>query len=191
LSQVKGVAIRGLLKSVKERGWPVGDVVAGLPEPARASFVRSIVASTWYPYPVLTGLLETIERLHGEGGFALTRAFGARAAQRDLGTTFKIITAIASLEFFLKRAQVFWAQYCDTGQLLLERYSADGFVLRLDGFPAIHPGHCTLIEGWLEGIAIALGAEGDQCRQTLCVQRGDPRCEFTSTWVRLGGIFRT
>jgi hypothetical protein len=191
LSQVKGVAIRGLLKTVKERGWSVPDVVAGLPEAARASFQRSIVASMWYPYEALTGLVETIERLHGQGGYALTRDCGARAAQRDLGTTFKIITAIASLEFFLKRAQVFWAQYCDGGQLLLERYGADGFVLRLDGFPAIHPGHCVLIEGWLEGIGLALGAEGDQCRQTLCVQRGDPRCEFTSTWVRLSGMFRT
>ena len=189
MRQVKGVAIRGLLRSTKDRGWSLPDVLAGLPEAVRPTFRSSIVASMWYPYPALTGLVETLERLHGRGGFSLTRSFGVSAAQRDLGTTFKIITAIASLEFFLKRAQVFWAQYCDGGQLLLEGYTKNSFVLRLEGFPDVHPGHCALIEGWLEGIGLAVGAEGNTCHETSCVHKGGSRCEFTSTWVRMGGLF--
>jgi hypothetical protein len=187
--KVKGVAIRGLLRSIKERGWPVSEIVARLPEAAQASYQRSIVASVWYPYPALTGLIDTLERLHGQGEFTLTRQFGDRAAERDLGTTFKIITAIASLDFFLKRAQIFWSQYCNGGHFVLERVTKNSYVLCLEEFPDVHPGHCALIEGWLEGMGRAVGAEEHRSREIRCVHRGDPRCEFNSSWTRLGGLF--
>jgi predicted hydrocarbon binding protein len=187
---MKGFALRGLLKSAKENGWDIKDLLSALPPGPRAAFDKAIVVSQWYPYEAFVGLVEALERRQGRGPrFKLSRDLGKQGARRDLGSTFRIITAMASIEFLLKRGQVFWAQYCDRGRMTLDSESRTGFAARLDDFPEIAPAHCALIEGWLEGMGEALGAEGMACRQTRCVHRGDDRCEFTAAWTRVRGLF--
>src|SRR5512140_800605 len=101
MAQVKGQAIRGLLKSVKESGWSIPAVLAAVPEAQRAAFAKPIVVSAWYPYEAFGSLLHTVDRMHGRGDLALCRELGRIAAIRDLGTTFRIISTITSVEFVL------------------------------------------------------------------------------------------
>lgn len=188
---VKGFALRGLLRSVKDNGWSIPAVIAALPEAEKAAFAKPVIVSAWYPYPAFVALVHAVEKLHGEGrDFALCRRLGRQSAARDLGTTFRIISAIASVDFLLKRGQVFWGQYCDRGRIVLEAPSGLSFVARMEGFGEIDAGHCRLIEGWLEGLGDALGAVEMTCRQTRCVRRGDPLCEFLGEWTSQRGLFR-
>jgi len=43
---------------------------------------------------------------------------------------------------------------------------------------------------WLEGLGDALGAVEMTCRQTRCVHRGDPPCEYLGEWTTQRGLFR-
>lgn len=90
-----------------------------MPPEARVTFEKPIVTSSWYPYPAFVALGRAVEQVHGKGDLALVRDFGRRAAARDLGTTFRIISAITSLEFFLKRLQILWSRYTDAGRVEL------------------------------------------------------------------------
>jgi hypothetical protein len=187
--QIKGVALRGLLKTAKESGWPKEALVAAIPEAQRGAFKKSIVASSWYPYEAFTALAHAVVA-HTGGDIAICRRIGREAAVRDLGTTFRIITAMASIDFLLGRSQVFWSSYCDRGELRLDTKDANSFRGRMQGFPEIDPAHCLIIEGWLEGMGTALGAVDMTSRQVRCVHRGDPLCEFEGRWSRLKGLFR-
>jgi len=182
MARIKGFAIRGLLKSVKESGGSIPAVLAVLPDAERATFDRSIVASEWYPYAAFVGLVRAIDGILGKGDLAYARELGRAAAARDLGGTFRIISAVASPKFLIERGHMFWGKYCDTGRLSLSASREQFFVARLEGFPEIDRAHCLVIEGWLEGLGHALGAVGMASRQVRCVHRGDPTCEFEGSW---------
>jgi hypothetical protein len=182
MARIKGFAIRGLLKSVKESGSSIPAVLAVLPAAERATFDRSIVASAWYPYAAFVGLVRAIDGILGKGDLAYARDLGRAAAARDLGGTFRIISAVASPKFLIERGHMFWGKYCDTGRLSLSASREKFFVARLEGFPEIDRSHCLLIEGWLEGLGHALGAVGMVSRQVRCVHRGDATCEFEGSW---------
>jgi hypothetical protein len=182
MASIKGFAIRGLLKSVKERGGSIAAVIAALPEAERASFARPIVASAWYPYAAFAALVRAIDRIQGKGDLTYARELGRAAAGRDLGGTFRIISAMASPRFLVERGHMFWGKYCDAGTLRLKMREDRLFDARLEGLPEIDEAHCLLIEGWLEGLGKALGAVGMVSRQTRCVHRGDAVCEFEGRW---------
>jgi hypothetical protein len=188
---VKGFALRGLLRSVKDHSWAIPGVIAALPPAERATFAKPVISSAWYPYAAFVALVRAIDQLHGgEPDFALCRRLGRESAARDLGTTFRIISAMASIDFLLKRGQVFWGQYCDRGRMVLEAPSSLSFLARMEGFPEIDAAHCRLIEGWLEGLGEALGAVEMTCRQARCVHRGDPDCAYLGEWTSQRGLFR-
>ena len=185
MSQIKGFAIRGMLKSIKESGWSIPDVLAAMPPVARKTFEQPIVASAWYPYEAFAGLGRAVEKVHGKGDLQVVKDFGRRGSVRDLGTTFRIISAITSLEFFLNRLQILWSKYTDTGRMQLVELSANKFIVQLQDFPDIDATHCASTEGWIEGMGAAMGASGMKSRQTRCVHRGDTLCEFEGSWDRL------
>jgi hypothetical protein len=190
-ASVKGFALRGLLRSVKDNGWSIPEVIGALPAEAKASFAKPVISSAWYPYRDFAALARTIESVHGSlADYALCRKLGHASAARDLGATFRIISAMASVEFLLKRGQVFWGQYCDRGRMVLESPDKLSFLARIEEFAEIDRAHCVLVEGWLEGLGEALGAVGMRCRQTRCVHRGDSRCEYHGQWTAQRGLLR-
>ena len=61
MTQVKGFAIRGILKTLKESGWSIPETLTSLPEAERQPFARPIVASSWYPYSSFAALCRTTD----------------------------------------------------------------------------------------------------------------------------------
>lgn len=191
MARIKGFALRGLLKSVKDSGGSIPAVLALVPDADRVTFGRPIVASEWYPYAAFVGLVRAVDRVQGKGDLLHARELGRAAAVRDLGGTFRIISAVTSPKFLIERGHMFWSKYCDAGRLSLTASGERFFSGRLEDFPEIDRAHCLLIEGWLEGLGHALGAVGMASREVRCVHRGDPMCEFEGSWEadRPGGWF--
>src|SRR5258705_8839324 len=141
MARIKGFAIRGVLKSVKDAGGSIPAVLAAIPEADCASFGRPIVASEWYPYAAFVGLVRAIDGMQGKGDLQHARELGRAAAVRDLGGTFRIISTVASPKFLIERGGMFWGKYCDTGRLLLEAKRERFFHARLEGFGEIDRAH--------------------------------------------------
>src|SRR5260221_5818107 len=137
MARIKGFPISVLLKSVKESGGSIPAVLAVLPAAERAAFDRSIVASEWYPYAAFVGLVRAIDGILGKGDLAHARELGHAAAVRDLGGTFRIISAGALPKFLIERGHMFWGKYCDTGRLALTANRERFFFARLEAFPEI------------------------------------------------------
>lgn len=184
MAQIKGTALRGLLKHAREGGHPGGipGALAALPAPSRGVFAQRILASGWYPYAAYADLLEALVGSTGDRSAHL-RELGRWLAAQDAGTTFKVVALFASVETMLQRSSLFWTRHCDAGvfeTVDVQKGSGAG-VLR--DFPDVSPLHCTLLTGWIEGMGEAAGAQRATVEKVRCVHRGDAWCEYRGRWV--------
>ena len=183
-TSIKGFAIRGLLKYVKESRYPGGipALLERLEPAARAHFRTKILSSNWYPYEAFLALLGAIDRELGDGDQALMPAIGEFSGRQDAGSIFRFVAALSSIEAIIRRADFLWQRYCDQGRFEVVDLEPGRLHLALADFPHIEHAHCSLIAGWIRGIGLAVGAERPRIEQVRCVHRGDPRCEFAGVW---------
>lgn len=81
MARIKGFAIRGVLRYAKKSGIRPSELVAGLPETARAFFENPIVHGDFYPYEAFAALLRRIEAAQGKGDGSLAHEMGREAAR--------------------------------------------------------------------------------------------------------------
>jgi hypothetical protein len=143
-------------------------------------------ASLWYPYPAFTGLLRAAERVLGDNNRGLSRELGAMGGKRDIGTAFRVFAALASPERLIRGCHRIWpAYYRDAGVMEARDWRPERTVVRISGFPGMHPSHCRLMEGWMIATMTAIGYQvaGD-AQESSCTNRGDEFHEFECSWSR-------
>ena len=184
VAQIKGFALRGLLKYVKESSYPGGipGLLEKLPAEDKPYFSEKILSSLWYPYPAFSALAQTISREIAKGDDAVLREVGHASGRQDLGGIFRFITAILTIERVVRRSPAFWRRYCDTGELGVTESGPGHFTVQISDFPDIDPAHCHMITGWILGLGDGTGARDLDVQKLRCVHRGDPYCEYRGTW---------
>ncbi|MEW6366966.1 MAG: 4-vinyl reductase [Acidobacteriota bacterium] len=184
MADIKGFAIRGLLKFIKDSNYPGGipAIISKLPAEDRAVFATPINASLWYAYHVFAHLLCAVDKTIGKGDKSLARRVGGVSAERDVQGVFRIIAAITSFQRLLPKATLFWPRYFSSGKLEVLDITDRSARLVIRNFPEIDPTHCALMEGWFEKIGQIFGAKDMRVRHTACVHRGHAVCEFTATF---------
>ncbi len=184
MTQIKGFAIRGLLKYIKNSGHPGGiaAVVATLPAEIKPVYDKSIINSSWYPYRAFTTLLRAVDRQLGKGDLSLMEEIGRKSGQEDLGSVFKVFAAVLSTETIIRRSPIFWQKYCDTGAIECLDVGDHVFHCALKGVPDMDQAQCNLIAGWIRGIGEATGAKSVEVKQIKCLHKGYAWCEYEGRW---------
>jgi hypothetical protein len=178
MAEAKGFAIRGLLRFIKESGYPGGipAVLSVLPPEDQVHFKNPINASAWYPYSVFAHLLHAIDQKLGKG---VEKRIGEASAAADIQGVFKIISAIAGFSTLLPRARLFWPRYFSPGKLVALQEKGRADRLQIQDFPEMDPLHCVVLEGWFEQIAKLFKAKNVRVTHSACVHMGDSCCEYT------------
>jgi hypothetical protein len=183
MSQIKGFAIRGVLKYVKEKqSAKPGEVIANLPAELAAAFKHPIVTSSWYPYPVFSTLLRQVDRQFGKGDLKLCIDLGDFAARQDIAGIFKMMLSVLDPDTLLRRSTVFWAKYSDTGKIGPLPAAPHRYAIRLDGFRDMDEAHCYLMIGWMTRLGLYSKATTVDMKHTFCVNRGADFCQWEGTW---------
>jgi hypothetical protein len=183
MAQIRGFAIRGLLRYGKTHGLPPRDLIPLLPAAVRPVFETQISHSELYPYDAFAQVLRTLDRKLGKSDGSTARLVGRAAAEADVKGIFQIAALLSSPEKAVRRSPGYWQRYCDTGQMVEQEIRSGYFRLALDGFPDIDPLHCLLIEGWNEAGLAAIGrTKNVEVHQLECVHKGGTRCVFEGTW---------
>lgn len=184
MTRIKGFAIRGLLKYVKESGHPGGipALLERLEPAAAAHYETKILSSRWYEYAAFTGLLHALEAGLAGGDQARLEAVGEFSGRQDAGSIFRFVAALSSIEAIAQRAPFLWQRYCTSGRFEVLECADKRLHLALEEFAEIDSAHCALIAGWIRGLGEAAGARQPDFRQVRCVHAGDPRCEFAGSW---------
>lgn len=178
----KGFVIRGLLREVKETYPPgIKALLSELPENLKPHFARPILHNLWYPYSVFTGLLEQMFHNIGKSAEGYLKELGIKTAERDLSTFYRMVLTITSPRIIGIRSRTFWPQMFRPGSFSMEEYQSVGMTLVLKDFPCVHPIHCPLICGYIQGLG-KNWRKGFQVEHDLCVHRGSIVCSFQCRW---------
>lgn len=184
MPNIKGFAIRGVLKYLKEthpdRRQQVFDRL--LPE-TRKALERPVMASQMYPYAAFIDLVRSVDQVAGKGDLSLCEAMGDFAARNDITGIFKVMVSILTPRLMLQRGHMIWTKYCDTGRFVTEKSVGNEFALRLLEFPQIDLAHCRLILGWLRRWALLTGISEVVVRHPVCAARNGAFCEFEGSWT--------
>jgi len=184
MANFKGFAIRGLLRFVKDKHpGTIDEVLAALPPEIRKHFDHPVGASKLYPYEVFTVLLREIDRRFGRGDLRYCREVGDYAGQQDITGIFKMLLSVLTTDTLLRRSQIFWGKYSDTGEMTHVPCEELKFAVRLTGFPEIDEAHCYLLNGWMTRLGLVSKARSVDIKHTVCVHHGGQYCQWDGTWT--------
>lgn len=183
MANIKGFAIRGLLKYSKEQEpGVIPSLIAELPSDLQSCFERPILVSQWYPYEAFSSLLRAIDRRYGQGDLRHGVTVGEFAAAHDISGVFKFALNVFNPQVLLGRANIVWSRYCDTGKLVPTIAEPKQFGQRLEGFPGIDEAHCQVLIGFIRKFGELIEAKDARVEHTACVHRGNAWCEWQGTW---------
>ena len=185
MAQIKGMAILGLIRRVKEAGGEarVPQLIAELPPSVQGTFGHAIVASGWYPYEAFARLLTAVARRLGAGRPEYLEELGRAAAVLDTGTIFKVVAALFSVRRALQRSEMLWSRYCDGGRFLMANIGETSAEGRIEGFPDISIEHERLVAGWIAGIGTVVGALQPRVELVDSIHQGAPASVYLLRWV--------
>jgi hypothetical protein len=185
--EARGTAFLGILKHVRIAfgADALEAAVARAPAETRDVLSRRVLKLRWYPYEAYAGFLRMVVESFASGNDAYCRELGTVAAHRDLKTVFKLFRALYGPQRLIRSCTRVWIHYYrNAGTMTALSAEPHDTRLRIDGFAAMDPAHCRLMEGWMIGAMQVIGAEvDDNARETLCNSRGDACHEFACTWT--------
>lgn len=183
MARIKGFAIRGLLRYAKEyEPGSIRPLIESLSAEIREVFVRPITISQLYPYEAFSELLRAIDRRFGRGDLSLCAKIGEISAERDINGIFKAALGLFGPKILLRRANILWSKYCDTGRFVPIDISDHSFLQRLEGFPEIDEAQCRLLDGFMRKFGKLVTGFEVEMRHTTCVHHGGEFCEWQGTW---------
>jgi hypothetical protein len=185
MAQIKGMALLGLIRRVKEAGGEerLAQLIGELPPSAQGTFGQPIVAGAWYPYEAFARLLAAVARRLGAGRPEYLEDLGRAAAVLDTGTIFKVVAALFSVRRALHRSEMLWSRYCDGGKFLMVNIGETSAEGRIEGFPEISIEHERLVAGWMAGIGTVVGALHPRVELVDSIHQGAPASVYALRWV--------
>jgi hypothetical protein len=163
-------------------------IVADAGPATQKTFSKKINGLSLQPYESFIGLLRSADRHLGSGDLAFCQKLGDLAARYDLRTIFKGYAVRPAPGDMIRACTPIWGMYTeDAGQMIAVDTSPENTLLRIEGFPAMDPAHCRLMEGWMTaamdfiGVRVLPGA----CER-MCAARGAPFHEFWCRWEAKG-----
>jgi hypothetical protein len=183
-----GRAFLGIIRHIKDSwsGTALSDVVSTAGPATREVFRHPIRGSHWYPYPAFVQFLIATDKAFGKGDLRLCTQLGAAAGKRDLGSIFRVYVALSSAEHLIRSCAKVWPTYYrNMGTMEAVSWTADRTILRISGFPGMHPAHCRLMEGWMITTMATIGCQvSADAGEKACTSRGDPYHEFRCSWTK-------
>ena len=185
--EVSGRAFLGHIKHLKTEGGDqrLKDVLGKAGAKVNAIFSERIRIMGWYPYEAYRDFLIAIDKTLGKGDLSFCRELGTTAGQRDMGTIYKIYCMMASAATLIGSCNKFWLSYYrSAGSMEAIQSAPEKTVLRISGFPTMHPAHCRLMEGWISATMASVGFEVLTIEETQCTSRGGSFHDFTFSWKK-------
>jgi hypothetical protein len=119
---IKGLAFRGMLDSLKrlKGDEAVRRTVDRLPaDLAKTARAELFVTHAWYPLSDYAQLLRAMMEAN-RGGIELICALSREATLQDFRGIYRILVAIVSPSFLMKRVPMLFNRYYDTGRVVIE-----------------------------------------------------------------------
>jgi hypothetical protein len=184
VANVKAAAVLARIQFVKERFGERGyaRVLDAIEATTRARLGALVLSQEWLPLACLTELIETTERLFGNGDNELCREMARFAADANLTTLYRIFFRISSASYVLGKASALWNVHYDSGRLEIVEPKPKHITLRIVDFETPHCLHCRSVFAWAERSVELSGGKDVSASYTECRRRGAGACGFTLSY---------
>jgi len=183
-AQVKGQTILAVKAYIEKKfGADALSKIADRMSPDdKQTLLKKIVPGSWQPEKTFVGLLETAELLYGDKSYKMSKDIGSFSAQVNISRFYKIFIQFGDPAFVITRAERFWGQIHNTGEMAGEKISNNSAIARIKGraFPA--KAFCAYLAGYMTAILTMSGAKNISVTETKCVLSGGDSCEFAASW---------
>jgi len=161
-------------------GWD--QVLASLPDEARAQLLRPLSTVGWYPFALGHELDDAIVKALGKGDKNVFRRMGAASAQSNLTTVHKHFLVPGNPQAFLAHASLIYKFYYDTGHREYEPTGPTSGVLTTYDADTFSHVDCLTVAGWYEEALKMCGAKEATVIEEACRAQGKPHCRYRLKW---------
>jgi hypothetical protein len=141
-----------------------------------------VLKSQWYPFELFLDLIETSDRVVGEGDGKLYRSMAARTAEDDLSTVYKVFFRFMQPMYGIGKAAELWSAYYSSGKLKMTPLDPSKIELEIIDFESPHWAHCESVLGWAQRSIELTGVKDVACDHVDCRSRGGSRCRMHLSW---------
>lgn len=191
MGRIKGAAFREFLNfyavrngesALREAADRMTPEWRALVDPERS--VLGIIASEWYPAPLVHSLLDALtaslsREQKAELADAAARAIMSRMLRGVYKTLFQLMATPARYQRFGPKL---WDAYYDSGEFRIDMPDEKTAVCMVTKWNGHHPFICDLNCAAAVPVYEMMGCASVRVIRTECVALGSARCEFVTNW---------
>jgi hypothetical protein len=193
VAKIKGLAFIEILRwYARTHGMRrLHEAVASLPPHLRALVIDperetlGLLSGSWYPTPLITCVFRHMTK---DLSPAAVQRLAADAVEHSVGTTLTgvyraIIRVLVSPKMVADHYQKLWRLYHTTGECKVIVHSPTHQEMRLSHWPAHDSFICLMNLYATKLILETVGCRGVSVTWDKCVDRKDPYCAYSQTWI--------
>jgi uncharacterized protein (TIGR02265 family) len=181
--QIKGSVLKARLSLVQELAPQGGmdEVLERLPQADRST-LRSLLATSWYPFELGKRLDQAIVDRFGGGRMEFFEQLGEASARKNLTTVHRHFLVEGDPQAFLARAPMIYSFYYDQGRREYEKTGPREAVLTTRDAEAFSIADCATVVGWHRRALEMCGGKNPQVVEEECRARGGKVCRYRLRW---------
>ena len=181
--RIKGSVLKARLALVEELEPDEGveRVLAALPVADRTP-LRSLLATSWYPFELGKRLDEAIVARFGAGKLDFFEKIGEASAQKNLTGVHKHFLVEGDPQAFLARAPMIYSFYYDQGRREYEPFGPNEGALTTFDAEVFSAADCATVVGWHRRALEMCGARNPRVVEEECRARGGRVCRYRLRW---------
>jgi uncharacterized protein (TIGR02265 family) len=183
--EIKGLVLQARKEFVDENfgkgAWE--KVLEALPQEDRESIRDLILAAKWYPFELGDRLDKAIVKVLGEGEEKVFEEIGAKSAVRSLTKVHRSFLVPGDPLAFLKKADVIYKFYYDTGRREYTETGPTSGVLTTYDAETYSVPDCLTVIGWYKEALTMCGARNVEVKEEECRATGGKCCRYRVAWT--------
>jgi uncharacterized protein (TIGR02265 family) len=182
--EIKGIIIQARKEFVEEHfgadAWP--RILDALQSEDRKALGDLILTAKWYPFELGERLDRAIVNVLGSGKEKIFEDIGAKSAQRSLTKVHKSFLTPGDPQAFLKKADVIYKFYYDTGRREYEQTGPNSGVMTTYDAKTFSGPDCLTVLGWHKEALRMCGARNVEGVEEECRAKGGSCCRYRFKW---------
>jgi len=159
------------------------EMLAALGDRCRVLYQAKLTASIWVDFEVIDDLMQTVERLFGDGSENLMHELGLYNSEADLRVTQKLIMRILTIKMVLKLASFLWTgRVKDGGRMVIINKGPKAVGCRIEQPPSVSDRWWRYLAGWFQRTIELAGGRQVTSRFTGGGAEPGQAAEFDVSW---------
>ena len=182
--KIKGLIIQARKEFVDDNFGPGAweRVLGSLPAEDRESLKDLVLTAKWYPFELGERLDRAIVTALGGGDERVFEEIGAKSAERSLMKVHKSFVTPGDPQAFMKKADVIYRFYYDTGRREYTQTGPTSCVLTTYDAKTFSAPDCLTVIGWHKAALRMCGAKSVVAIEEECRAKGGAVCRYRFQW---------